>query len=158
MAITSLLLVEDDEQKLDQIRLFLGESFPEYELSVQRSFQSGLKAISENPPTLLLLDMTLTTFDIGQDEEGGRPRPYGGREILEHMEEGGIAVQCIVVTQYSAFGTTSNKMTLADLDHELSTLFPGIYRGTVYYHAATESWKGTLRDMILRVVSGESKC
>ena len=127
---TSLLLVEDDEQKLLRISAFLRASFPELHLTVRRSFQSGLKEVLRKPPTLLLLDMTLTTFDLGQDEEGGRPGPYGGREILEHMEEEGISVPSIIVTQYSAFGDKSSKMlTLADLDQELLACFPTTYCG-----------------------------
>lgn len=154
----SLLLVEDDEQKLLRLSAFLQVSFPEFRLTVKRSFQSGLKEVLSSPPTLLLLDMTLTTFDLDQDEEGGRPRPYGGREILEHMEEEGIAVPSIIVTQYSAFGDKSAKMlTLTDLDQELTLSFPEIYHGIVYYHAATESWKSTLAEKIREIVKeGES--
>lgn len=154
MALISLLLVEDDEQKLNQLLLFLQERFPTFGLSVRRSFQSGLKEVLEHPPMLVLLDMTLTTFDIGPDEEGGRPRPYGGREILEHMDEEGICAPCIIVTQYSAFGTNSDKMTLADLNSDLATTFPQIYCGTVYYNSATESWKDELEKAIRQAVGG----
>jgi CheY-like chemotaxis protein len=154
MALMSVVLVEDDEHKLDQLSAFLRATFPKVDVRVRRSFQSGLAEILDRPPSLVLLDMTLPTFDISDEEEGGRPRPYGGREILEHMDENEITCPAIVITQYDAFGTPENAITLSDLDMQLRNRFPNSYKGTVYYHAALESWKGELRFILDNLQKG----
>jgi CheY-like chemotaxis protein len=151
MEMKTVLLIEDDEHKSRQLQAFLADRFPDLVVIARRSFQSGLEAVLEGRADLILLDMTLTTFDVDDDEEGGRPRPYGGREILEHMQEEAIYTPTIVVTQYNSFGDSDNKTTLDQLKRELEQQFPEMYSGTVYYHIALESWKSDLLDQMGRL-------
>jgi CheY-like chemotaxis protein len=146
-----VLLVEDDENKWSQVSAFVRQTAPSVELEIARSLQSGLQAVRESVPDLVLLDMTLPTYDVGPDEPGGQIHPLGGRQFLAQMDRFDINVPVVVVTQFETFGKDRDAMKLADLDIDLRTRFRDIYRGTVYYHAAIEDWKDALRRHIQEV-------
>lgn len=143
-----ILLVEDDDNKRTLLTQFVGDSVPRAELVVARSLQSGMRKIRGEAADLVLLDMTLPTYDIGPDEPGGSTHAFGGREFLRELRRFKLRVPVIVVTQFQTFGSGPESTTLAALDAELRRDFPGVYRGSVYYHAAIQSWKDKLKNMI----------
>ena len=143
-----LLLVEDDDNKRKQLAHFVGEVWPSAELAIARSLQSGLRAIRGADLDMVLLDMSLPTYDIGPDEPGGSTHAFGGREFLKELRRFRMQLPVIVVTQFEAFGSGSEMMTLDALDEELRAGFPANYRGYVYYHANIESWKLQLKRMV----------
>ncbi len=143
-----ILIVEDDENKGGQVEKFVRGTFPQFEVELERSFQSGLRSVRRERPSLILLDMTLPTYDVGPEEQGGQPQILGGREFLLQMDRFDIEVPVIVVTQFEIFGKPPQAMHLSDLDQLLRTEHPKIYRGAVYYHAAIDGWKGQLKSMV----------
>jgi CheY-like chemotaxis protein len=143
-----ILLVEDDENKWTQVSAFVRLTVPDIELQIARSLQSGLLAVRTNPPDLVLLDMTIPNYDVGPDEPGGQIHPLGGRKFLAQMDRFDIEVPVVVVTQFETFGKDRDMMKLTDLDIDLRKRYGAIYRGTVYYNAAIEDWKESLRQYI----------
>lgn len=143
-----VLLVEDDENKWSQVSSYVKHAAPNVDLEIARSLQSGLRSVRTEPPDLILLDMTLPTYDVGPDEPGGQIHPLGGRLFLGQMDRFDIQIPVVIVTQFETFGKDSEQMTLADLDKELRKRYGNIYRGTVYYNAAIEDWKEALRGYI----------
>ena len=141
----TILIVEDDDNKRSQLDQLVHECFPTCDVHKARSLQSGLRWIKERSADLIVLDMTLPTFDIGPAEPGGRTHAFGGREFLREMRRFKITTPVIVVTQFETFGSGSEMTTLEALDTELRSGYPTVYRGAVYYHAAVESWKEHLR-------------
>jgi CheY-like chemotaxis protein len=139
-----LLVVEDDENKRTQILGFLGERFSSVDVVAAESLQSGLKLILGGQFDLILLDMTLPTFDIGIDEDGGRPRAYAGREILRQMDRRKIGTPVVVLTQFDKFGEGDDALTLSELDHRLRETHPNTYQGAIYYSSSVEEWKEEL--------------
>lgn len=144
----SVLIVEDDENKRNQLRQFLHEVLPDARYELARSLQSGIRALRQARPDLIILDMTLPNFDKGPDEPGGLTHPLGGREFLEQMERFDVNVPVIVVTQFETFGKGPRQMNLKTLDDELRKQYRDTYRGAVYYHAAIHGWKDDLRSAI----------
>lgn len=140
-----VLIIEDDINKLhaimDYIRL-MGLS----EIETKTSYHSGLKELVSHPYDLVLLDMSMPAYDITAHENGGRPLPLAGRDILYSMCRRKIKCKAIVITQYEDFGGTS----LVSLDEDLKKSFPKIYLGVVYYNTMQEGWKSTLTDLLLR--------
>ena len=143
-----LLLVEDDEIKRTQLVSFIAEFLPQFKIEIAKSYQSGIKAIIDNDYRLIILDMTMPTFDIGIDEYGGRPQAYAGREILQQMDRREIKSPVIVVTQFDRFGEGKDKLTLAELEEQLFNAHPNIYKGAIYYNTAVDSWKNQLLQAI----------
>jgi CheY-like chemotaxis protein len=136
--------VEDDENKRTQILVFLIERFSSVEVVAAESLQSGLKLIVSDQFDLILLDMTLPTFDIGIDEDGGRPRAYAGREILRQMDRRQIGTPVVVLTQFDKFGEGDDALTLPELDGRLRQAHPKTYQGAIYYSSSVEGWKEEL--------------
>ncbi len=143
-----ILIIEDDENKRNQISHFVREEIAGVEISVAKSYQSGLKAIIADGQDVILLDMTMPTFDIGVDEDGGRPRTFAGREILHQMERRKITVPIIIVTQFDRFGEARDELTFAELNDELRRDHSANYLEMIYYNASLADWKEPLLNAI----------
>lgn len=146
-----MLVIDDDENKLRHILSLLRNTFPDLTIEDRRSYQSGLKALLQEPPDLLLLDMTMPTFDVGSREKGGRERRYAGQEILEELDRKEINLPVIIVTQFEQFGDGKDKVTLQELKEQLAASYPTHYLDTVYYQAANSRWMGELTAAIAKV-------
>jgi len=143
-----LLVIDDDENKLRHMLSLLKSSFPDFEIEEKRSYQSGLKSLLLHPPDLLLLDMTMPTFDVGRGDKGGRERRYAGQEILEEMDRKEINLPVIVVTQFEQFGDGKDRVTLDELSNKLAESYPNHYLTTIYYQATNSRWMDELRSAI----------
>jgi len=140
-----LLIVEDDENKRKQLQAYIRELSPDAEIVVRNSYSSGLREIVGAKHDVVLLDMTMPTYDIGVDEDGGRPQHYAGRSILQQMQRRSIIRPVIIVTQFDVFGEGGERLTRHQLDDQLRADHPSIYLGTVYYNPAIDGWKSELR-------------
>jgi len=143
-----ILVVEDDENKRKQVVTFLYECHPNSEILEARSYQSGLRSIIDEHPELIVLDMSMHTFDVSPDEPGGRPQPYAGREILRQMNRRKLNIPVVVITQYDRFGQDNDILTLDELDTQLKTAFPTTYLDAVYYNPTTDGWKDALKQVM----------
>lgn len=147
----SILIIEDDRDKEDQLVRFLNQEFPTVEIEVARSLQSGLKLALFSESDLLLLDMTMTNFDRTPSEDGGRPQHFAGREILRQMSREGNLTPTIIVTQFDRFGQETNALTLEELEHELHHSFSN-YLGTIRYRENIDDWKSNLKKVCTEVL------
>jgi CheY-like chemotaxis protein len=142
-----ILLVEDDEDKREDLISFILNNF-DSEYKEVRSFQTALKTIQEENFDLILLDMTIPTFDITPSEGGGRSQPFGGEMLLHEIVRRKIQVKVIIVTQFDVFGKGDELITVKDLDRKLSEKFSNNYVGTVQYKVSYTGWKELLLNKI----------
>jgi CheY-like chemotaxis protein len=78
-----ILLVEDDEYKIDLIVPFIKSMILDVDLTFAASVKSAKKELdNDNEIHVVLLDMTLPTFDMTAGSSGGRPQGFGGLEVL----------------------------------------------------------------------------
>ena len=150
----SILIIEDDENKLEQVQQAIGECLPTAGVTYAKSYQSGLRALLAKAPDLVVLDMTLPTFDRGFQEPGGRTRPFAGREIIEQVHRRSIATMVIVVSGFEILGEGSAAMSLVELDKELAGAFGGLYRGFVYYSPSESDWRTKLSELMRTAMEG----
>jgi CheY-like chemotaxis protein len=144
----TILIVEDDENKRMKIRQFLEEAMPQTSVKIARSLQSGLDVVCDDPPDLVLLDMSIPNYDTGPDESGGYMYKTGGWEFLRQMDRFDIQIPVIVVTQFERFGDSLDSMDLEELDRRLRAEHSEVYKGYVYYNAAISGWKSELQQKI----------
>jgi len=150
----NILIIEDDVNKSKQIADFmLSKQLGDIEIA--KSYQGGLKAILTGRYDLIILDMSLPTFDIKGRETGGPYRSYAGEEILSEMERKNIFCDVIVITQYENFGEGKDYMTLEQLRERLKKNYLQNYRSTIFYSAAEANWKEEL-DRTLSTIGQES--
>ena len=142
------LIIEDDDLKTERLTAFLVDAVPHMLVEVARSYKSGLRALVAQRHQLVLLDMTLPTFDNEFGTDGGRPLSLGGRELLRQMKRRLITSPTAVVTGFDTFGTGSEAVTLAQLDADLKADFDSFYLGCVYFNATTDDWRDQLRKLI----------
>lgn len=142
-----ILLVEDDEDKREQLILFVNEN-KLGRLTEVRSFQSGLAKIKTHIYDLILLDMSMPTFDISANESGGRSQPFGGELLLFEMQRRGIVSKVIVVSQFELFGDGEDKISIEDLNNRLLDSFSENYIGIVQYSISYTSWKNKILDKL----------
>ncbi|MCJ7996909.1 hypothetical protein J5N58_20810 [Rhizobium cremeum] len=140
-----ILLIEDDDFKGERIGSFLVAELPDHHIERARSYKSGLRSLSSSEFALVILDMTLPTYDIQPGADGGRPMKLGGRELLRQMKRRLLGYPVVVVTGFDTFGSGSEATTLSTLDEDLATEFGGIYRGSVYFNATSDEWRDHLR-------------
>jgi CheY-like chemotaxis protein len=141
-----ILVVEDDDTKRSELVTFLGET---YDVIVEsaRSFQGGLRALLAEPPDLILLDMTMRNFDRSLTEDGGRPHPFAGREILRQMHRNRIDTPVLIVTQFDRFGEEHDFTTLAQLKEELGQKYPN-YIGAIQFKGNVDDWKPAIKSIL----------
>jgi DNA-binding NarL/FixJ family response regulator len=146
-----VLLIEDSDYKVEQITQVVEQSIPGANLLVSKSFRSGLDAALENNPDIILLDMTLPTFEVRKGELGGRTRPFGGREILRELQFAGMSgIAIIVVTQFDRFGEGSQSVVRENLMKELITEFPEYKITCVYYSGRGAEWRELLKTELVK--------
>lgn len=141
-----ILIVENDSIKSNQVLSFLEDelNISNKQTTVKRSFQSGLEAILTIPFDLLILDMSIPTFDITETDDGGETLDRGGEIILQEMEREGIIVPALILTQYEEF----DNISLEEIDNELKTDYSDFYLGCIYYNIAEDKWQNDLKEII----------
>lgn len=149
----NILLIEDEATKASKISAFLNEMSKDTSIQFAKSVTSGIDAIHNDVFDLILLDMSLPTFDISKDEYGGRPQGFGGKEILREMLNYEMATPVIVITAYEAFsenGETGKvkEQTLNEIKEELNSDYPAFYRGIVKYETIFDEWQHQLKNLI----------
>jgi DNA-binding NtrC family response regulator len=143
-----VLVIEDDDLKTDRVRSFLAGEIPDVKVEVAKSYKSGLRALVARTHSLVILDMTLPTFDIQPGADGGRPLSLGGQELLRQMKRRSAMYPTAVVTGFDSFGSGPEAVTLARLDEDLRKEFGSFYLGCVYFNATSEDWRDKLRELV----------
>lgn len=126
-----ILIVEDNKEKLNTIRGFLKKKIEKAEFTEVVSYSSGITKIYDETWDLIILDMSLPTYDISHSESGGEKKPVAGREILRRMLGRKIYVPTIIVTQFDVFG--EKQISIASLNQEFEKQYRNIWVGTVSY-------------------------
>lgn len=145
-----ILLVEDYEEKAKNITDFLAAEFPDFEVERCTAYNSAQETIFENHDKydLILLDMSMTTYDLSTDASGGKPEPTAGRDLLEGMYLREITTPVIVVTMYNVFG----RKELSAFHEELLESYPQNYKSYVFYSSQRSDWKNDLKKKIKAIL------
>jgi CheY-like chemotaxis protein len=141
-----VLIIDDSDYKLDTLSAFFNKR--DATVTIRRSYQSGLKELLQQPHDLVVLDMTMPTFDKTPTEQGHRFRPYAGLEILSEMKRKKILAPTIIVTQFDTF---PNGEDLETLKAKLKRDFANLYIGTIYYDASSNDGMADLEQLVRRI-------
>lgn len=142
-----ILFIEDNPQKLKQVQEFINLSYPDFEIVVRKSYNSGLRElIKDNSYSLILLDMSLPNYDIEPGESGGDFEKYAGKFLLNEMYRRDINIKVLILTMYLNY--VDKEFTT-----ELKNSFPN-YLGVVYYNIKEpDGWKNELKFKIDKIAS-----
>jgi CheY-like chemotaxis protein len=149
---TKVLLVEDEAPKRKKLEQFVGEHLPNADVLVARSVRAAIDILRVQNPDVILLDMSLPTFDIAEDESGGRPQGFGGIEVMRFLDRAQLSANVIVVTAYEAFAENDRKVDLDSLSKQLKRDHPKNFKALVYYNTVLGNWIPELQEALKKVV------
>ena len=141
-----ILIIEDDKNKSSQVIERLNSQYSNLTFSEKRSFQQGVKSLRNSSFDLLLLDMTLPTFDIDTNSGGGKIRNFAGREILEEMLQREINLKTIIITQYESLG--EEQITISQMRNILKEKYHKNFIEIIYYSSSSKSWFENLTKLV----------
>ena len=141
-------LVEDDPLKMGRLVSFISGRHSSLMVRKFASFQSGLRAVEELVPELLILDMTLPTFDRSPGQREGRLRPLGGYEFMRKLKLRNVELAVVIVSQFEYFGEGNNRVTFAQITETCRREFPHMFLGSVHFRQAVDTWKDELSSLI----------
>lgn len=143
-----IILIEDDQKKVADIKSFLSSINMEYELIVSESYQSGLRELFKNGYDLLLLDMSIPTWDKVPNKSSGEFQKFGGYTILQELNRKNKLLPTILISMFDEFGESDRSITLQQLDKILAKEFEEYYEGAIYYSSSQNDWKNQLKDKL----------
>ena len=144
-----ILMIEDGEYKRDRVSEFLCSEFENIELTIKESFSTGVKEILGNSFDLLILDMSLPTFDKNDGGSGGDFRVNGGLELAEKLKRKNKLIPFIFLTQYTSFSNNDQEVrSIENIDLSSKNKFGENYLGYIYYEHAKFEWKSILEEVI----------
>lgn len=143
-----ILLIEDDKKKIDDIKEFLLTFYDYSNLIIKESYQSGLRELVKVKYDLLLLDMSIPTWDKSINESGGNFEKFGGYKILKEIKRKKKPVDTVLITMFDDFGESDTSVTLEHLNKLLNEEFSTLYKGVVYYNTREDNWKTALDILI----------
>ncbi|QOZ75116.1 hypothetical protein XH83_06490 [Bradyrhizobium sp. CCBAU 53351] len=141
-----VLLVEDDEFKATDILKVLEESLAEAEVLRAMSVTSAMKAINSETFALVVLDMSLPTFEMSGPGGGGSPQGQGGLEVLRLARRLQHLSPFIVVTQYPDIELDGSDIPLSTAAKALRTRFGVNVRACLLYEFDRDNWRAPLRE------------
>lgn len=143
------LLIEDDDYKRDKIFESLTKIYPDSKFTFAKSVTSAIIELeSIESETLILLDMSLPTYDQDKSSSGGRPQGFGGVEILRNIEFYELLNKVLVITQYESISLDNRVLDISDLEIELFKEFSEFFIGLVHFSVISDSWKNELEKII----------
>lgn len=146
-----ILIVEDSDSKLISILGVVQRVLPNAMVRTAFSVSSGIESIQGSVPDMLIVDMSLPTYDIDSREPGGSPRTFGGIEIFDILERDEILVPVLVVTSYPVLTDGGKTLGLAELTTQLRSDYPTVFLGTVYFDSSFSAWEREIESHLEKV-------
>ncbi len=142
-----VLVIEDNEAKLNKLRQFCADYWPGYQVECRSSYNTALSEVVHRGKfyDIILLDVSMNTYEVNGDASDGEQEPLAGANILRFMKLRKINVPVIVVTMYESF---VDGIRIDRLDEGFRAKYPEFYKGYVYYNLKNEDWINKLNELM----------
>lgn len=142
-----ILIADDNLDKQNTIKGVLETASLNVEISYAHSYNSTIKNLKSNSFDIVLLDMSMPTFDA---REGATStiKPLAGRDVLSKLKYKQSKVKVIVITQFDVFGRMTDTIELKDLELNLQENFSDNFKGCIYYDPRSSVWNEKLVKLI----------
>jgi CheY-like chemotaxis protein len=148
MGTKKILFIEDNEIKAKDVTSFILEKYPNYEVVIKDSFRGGVREIIKNSYDLLLLDMSLPTWDRKDSRSNEGFERFGGITIMREMKRKKREFPTVVITMFNEFGIGKTFIDLSQLNNHLVKEFSSFYLGYVQYVSRETKWKEELQKFL----------
>lgn len=153
-----ILVVEDEFSKKENIINLLNEYFNgDVTIFTAMSVRSAKNILkTESCFDCIILDMSLPTYDIGKDEFGGRPRGFGGKDVIRQVVRDKKDTPILVLTAYEAFSIDSEDdekdISLDELKEQLDKYTKISRLEVVKYNTLMDDWKNKVIEFLEKLV------
>ena len=146
----TILLIEDEISKEQNILQFLQAEYPAADIVVRRSITSGIIELRKREFDFILLDMSLPLYDNDDVEyaDDNEFETFGGNFILDELDRREIKSKTIVITAFDILGEGVNQIALPQVGSQLKEDYPCNFIGSVFYNASSVEWKGSLKELL----------
>lgn len=125
-----VLIIEDTAAKMEVVEECVKDFYEEWEFTEAMSYSDGIQKIYQKEWDLILMDMSLPTYNISHTESGGTKKPIAGKELMARMLSRKIFIPVIIITQFDIFG---DNQSLESLNKEFEENYTKIWKGTISY-------------------------
>jgi CheY-like chemotaxis protein len=146
----NVLLVEDDEFKAADIAKVLGDSLPAADVQRAMSVTSALRAMTDKRYSLVILDMSLPTFELTGPGGGGSPQGQGGLEVLRLARRLENPSPFVIVTQYPDIDLDGRDVPLPAATKALRRFGVDVKR-CILYEFDRDAWRAQLRECLIEM-------
>lgn len=146
----NFLIIEDNPKKLNNLKTWIMNRVDGANVVEAVSYTSGIREIYNNSWDLIFLDMSLPTYDITPQEQGGDKKPLAGKEIMRRMMYKNIFSPVIIITQFDTFG--DKEISIDSLNKDFEETYSSIWRGTINYDEINTSWMEKLERIFTEVM------
>ena len=122
----------------------LKKKYEGIEIEIRDSFRAGLRDIMSNSYDVLLLDMSLPTWERESVRKQEGFERFGGETIMREMKRKNKLIPTIVITMFSEFGMGKSFIDLENLDKHLQLQFNDFYHGYIKYSSSERKWEDEL--------------
>lgn len=136
-----VLVIEDDEFKSTDLIRVLEACLSQPQITRASSVTSALRVITSEVFQLIVLDMSLPTFDMTGPGGGGSPQGQGGIEVLRLANRLGTESQYIIVTQYPDIEIDGLEIPLKDAASRLAKRFNLQVSACLPYEFDRDDWQ-----------------
>ena len=143
-----ILIVEDNQYKLNKIIESISLISVDFHLEVARSFTSGWNKIISKEYALVLLDMSLPTYDQSESESGGKFRVFGGKELGRKMKKKSVPSKFAFITHYKNFSDDNINYSFDELKVELLHDYHGKCLDVIFYNNKSGEWRVQLESLL----------
>lgn len=148
----TILLIEDEISKEQNILQFLQMEYPTANIIVKRSITSGIIELRAREFDFVLLDMSLPLYDNDDVEyaDDNEFETFGGNCVLDELDRRELKSKTIVITAFDILGEGINQIALSQVDSELAEDYPNNFIGSVFYNASSVEWKDSLKELLTK--------
>lgn len=144
-----VLIIEDNSLKREKVvEFFLSKYSAEIEEAA--SYNGALAAAWDRKFDLLVLDMSMPTFDRSEITQGGRFRTLAGKEVATKLKRGGRLVPFVVLTGYKDFSLDSKSLSIQQI-HDLLVCLGDEYKGCIVFNSADVQWQEELTMVVEKI-------
>lgn len=147
-----VLLVEDEEHKVNDLTDCLKERFGAEEILTVRAVRDAVRAVYGGRFDLIILDMALPTFAMAETSDGGGvAQAVGGVEVLRAMKETDHKCDVVVVTQYPDILINGEQIALKDVPRKIRDRYGINVLAAVLYSYTSPAWRSNFTSLLRNV-------
>ncbi|MEE3923322.1 hypothetical protein [Pseudomonas viridiflava] len=139
-----ILIVEDDDYKLERIRSFAALAFGGVDIRASESLKGALEAVADDIYDLIFVDMAIPSHPTIAGQ--GTPVPFntGGLAVLMELAALDRHDPCIIITQYPDIEISGEYIPIDQVREKLPLLLECEVLACVFYDEDKDSWQDEL--------------